>query len=68
MERVTNRDKINGMSNIEFAEFIFDTIVTPCRMCSNSYYNEELEMHTCKDLEKNCAQCFEEWLEQEVKE
>lgn len=65
---MTNRDKLNGMSNEELAEFIFNIIVSPCRMCSISYYNEELEMHMCTWDGLSCDKHIKEWLEQEVEE
>lgn len=65
---MTNRDKLNGMSNKELAEFLDEK--NTCGMCSNSYYDEELEMRVCKNLNMNCSefirQWLEQWLEQEV--
>jgi hypothetical protein len=61
-----NREMLANMSNEELAEHISE--INTCGMCSNSYYDEELEIYVCKDLNVNCSEYIKQWLEQEVEE
>ena len=54
---ITNRDKINGMSNEELAKLINDPRIE-CKCCL-AFYEEE---YPCDDCRKGIA----EWLESEV--
>lgn len=56
---MTNRDKVNQMTNVEFAEFIYN----------RNFYCFDYCKHTKNDC-KHCSnfdeECFIKWLESEV--
>lgn len=73
---VTNRDKLNRMSNEEFANWLTDnddaSELANCKMClfcaSDKYDNGKWKCIQCCDENFRCKQGIEEWLNQKSEE
>lgn len=64
-KKITNYEKIKGMSVEELAEFlvsVMDAYYMPCR-----WVGEKCNHIEYIDGGKGCSDCFEEWLESEAK-
>lgn len=55
---MTNKDKLNAMSNKEFARFLVK-IRAGCRVCAFEFKSENC-------LNRNCLQGYQKWLESEA--
>lgn len=71
--KITNRDKLNRMSNEDFANWLTDnddaSELVNCKMClfcaSDKYDNGKWKCIQCCDEDFRCKQGIEEWLNQE---
>lgn len=61
---MTNRDKLNQMSNEELAEKIIEPPNYICDFCNYENYNYENNYNKCKCM--GCITGITEWLEREI--
>lgn len=60
---VTNRERLNKMSNEELAKIIEEYNDESCNCCA--YYSEERDRLCVKPYKKSCVDGIIEWLNQE---
>lgn len=61
----TNREMLANMSNEELASYLFG-ISGVCEMCDNSCYNYNCRRYICINLNGDCTEHIQKWLESEV--